>query len=236
MNKLTFVVILINSAAVSASRHIFSLPKVFHSLISTPDDSNCADGVCEIKTNNIVSSQNLESKVLDDWSSSQNMTSDQLEDIEQKVKEISKMGWKEVEARKALALSNYDVGEACVFLEKEEDDRAVLLDQVKEIMANGWSKEAAESAAIECKGNITAALALLDSEEEAILSNFENAVQDMVRIKQQILWFILFFSCMLITSVSAKQWVGRSGGETSASGSMEFGPTESNGKEYNHPA
>jgi hypothetical protein len=98
-----------------------------------------------------------------------------------KVGELQKMGWKDGEARAALRAGGFDVGTAAGLLEADEDERKETLAKAAEVTARGqWNAEAAEAAVRQCEGNVTAALEMLEREEEAMGSQFEAAVKDML--------------------------------------------------------
>jgi hypothetical protein len=98
-----------------------------------------------------------------------------------KVAELQKMGWKESEARAALKLSKFDVGTAASMLETEEEEHKVVQEKAKEVVAAGnWNPDAAEAAVRQCDGNTTAALEMLDREEDAMVAQFDAAVLDML--------------------------------------------------------
>jgi len=98
-----------------------------------------------------------------------------------KVGELQKMGWKDGEARAALRAGGFDVGTAAGLLEADEEERKETLAKAAEVTARGqWNAEAAEAAVRQCEGNVTAALEMLEREEEAMGSQFEAAVKDML--------------------------------------------------------
>ena len=102
-------------------------------------------------------------------------------DMADKVGELQKMGWKDGEARAALRAGGFDVGTAAGLLEADEDERKETLAKAAEVTARGqWNAEAAEAAVRQCEGNVTAALEMLEREEEAMGSQFEAAVKDML--------------------------------------------------------
>jgi hypothetical protein len=97
-----------------------------------------------------------------------------------KVAELEKMGWKRVEASRALKASNNDVSAAAALLETEQEEDEKLQQQAKELNTAGWSIEAAKAAIKQCEGNVSAAAIVLAKEEEAMVTQFEGAVKDMV--------------------------------------------------------
>ena len=101
-------------------------------------------------------------------------------DINEKVSELVKMGWKKDEAIDALKKTNYDVSSAAVKLEEDQEEIQRLLPLIKELEGQGWSPEASESAVRQCDGNVTAAIVMLEKEEKIIVDEFEGAVKGML--------------------------------------------------------
>ena len=59
--------------------------------------------------------------------------------------------------------------------------KAIVQEKAKEVVAAGnWNPDAAEAAVRQCGGNTTAALEMLDREEEAMVAQFDAAVLDML--------------------------------------------------------
>ena len=101
-------------------------------------------------------------------------------DINEKVSELVKMGWKRDEAIDALKKTNYDVSSAAMKLEEDQEEIQRLLPLIKELEGQGWSPEASESAVRQCDGNVTAAIIMLEKEEKIIVDEFEGAVKGML--------------------------------------------------------
>ena len=114
-----------------------------------------------------------------------------------KVAELEKMGWKRAEASRALKASNNDVSAAAALLETEQEEDEKLQQQAKELNAAGWSIEAAKAAIKQCEGNVSAAAIVLAKEEEAMVTQFEGAVKDMVNRKHTMMYYSVLY-CIIV--------------------------------------
>mmetsp|Transcript_31174 Transcript_31174/g.52609 ORF Transcript_31174/g.52609 Transcript_31174/m.52609 type:complete len:877 (+) Transcript_31174:43-2673(+) len=194
---------IVSNAAVKSSLGDKSKGEFSRTVNMTKEVPNveCVDGVCSIKPE----TSDLSEKVISEWqtaeanddvSGSSSITGDVVDlasselptatttkqvESEEDVQTLISMGWTEADARRALKVSKQDVAGAAMLLEQEEEEHEILLNKSKELVNAGWDDSVALTAVQQCEGNITAAGLLLEQEEMTIQTNFNNAVQDMVK-------------------------------------------------------
>ena len=151
---LTFFADILNSSRILNS---------FHHLFFLSDES-CKDGTCSINNDDFSARGDLESKVLSEWKAATNQSSSLSEehlktvdlgfvnhtaidrsseylktefpdDLEEKVNELTKLGYSSDDSRRALQENKFEVVEAATMLSAEDEQKELLKEQVKELVS-----------------------------------------------------------------------------------------------------
>ncbi len=100
---------------------------------------------------------------------------------DEKIVELSKLGYTSAEAMEALGLSGYDVEAAILHLEAKEEEKATREEQVRSLSNSGdWLEDAVRTALTQSGHNLSLAQEMLEKEEKFMGEHFEEAVRDMV--------------------------------------------------------
>lgn len=132
--------------------------------------NDCVDGVCSIKRDAGAEGE-----------SKQDLTqSVQLDNGNENVDELQKLGWSKEDAIRGLNAAGNDVTDAATFLEQEQEEKEAFQLLVNDLEKKGWHGDACAVALRESNNNVTEAESVLLSEEKTIQDNFELAVEEMV--------------------------------------------------------
>lgn len=153
---------------------------------------DCQNGVCTIASREKArkepsmweqlemeeSSDRLEDKrEASNVSSNSDLQEQNISEEQQKqaLQELSKLGWTETVAQRALEVTRYDVTAAAELLDAESEEIAM----VERLVALDWDEGAAMQCVREAKGNEPAALEMLQEEEARLSTEFDQSVQEM---------------------------------------------------------
>lgn len=174
-------------SALSANDHSAPPSKIATTVVapSPADDAECQDGVCSVKKPSSGSSTDKSSSNADetlagatDLEPSPTTPTNTTE--EAAVEEMEKLGWSSEIARKALAVTNYDVTQAATLLEEEEELLVKEDSLARELVAKDWGEGAVRYALRESGYNATVAEEMLIEEENQLFDSFNRSLAELV--------------------------------------------------------
>ena len=167
MRRTTLLALL--GLALATAVRLPHLLSIAHPSLGGSDD--CADGQCALPAKNASVSA-----VMDGLLKETSPGPD-----EEKVQQLTAMGWDKAVALRALESTGFDLERAAVLLDEEEKEREEVQQLAAELeLQHGWNREVAEAALVQANKNVTEATLMLEQEERIITENFETAVRDML--------------------------------------------------------
>lgn len=166
-----------------------------------PDNIECKDDVCTVKP---TTSLTDDSSILSEWEKANKdeasidvdapleptlpvetppETTEEpiFKPLSDYVAELQKMGWSEIEATKALNITNNDLNAAATLLETEQELEEKYIELAKELINKDWDGGAALMAVRESNGSLSLAEEMLINEENALLEEFNRSVSDLMQ-------------------------------------------------------
>ena len=186
----------------SSSRTIRHILLPVHQLGILPEsnaEGNCVDGKCTLEPK--VISKKFEFPAAEDIAERNESSSDifrSRNNTNEKIEELTKMGWSAADAIRGLENSNFMVESAAEYLDNEQQVESMRAELVSSLVGLGWRQDAAEEAAKASNGNITHAIMMLETEEDAIQKQFQDAVADMVGYPNDVGYVISILSLYII--------------------------------------